>query len=403
MSSDRSLNATATADVLLWQTSYRLVLALFAGTVAVGLRVVESITLSPVALQTLGMDLTDWLLGGVTAIYTAIVIGLRFRLRSAREAGVLVSSLMVGADVLMVCVLLFALASPALYYLGLFLALFSLQLSHVYFGRRPALSMLILTSGAYLVLNNIADRAGVPVTWGAVLGTLVLYTLGALLTVGVQSDLHERLGALAQIFAQAEEGDFRHEYAVAADKRPDAITAVGRAYNQMRNQLASVVLSDPLSGCFNRRGFEQQYRRELKRAARAHVDVALLAIDLDDFKAINETHGHAAGDRIIAEAGELLRASARAEDVVARTGGDEFTILAPNTTLEGAQHLAERVLLAFRKRGFVDARQPLSATVSVGLVATSVRDDSIAESLRARADDALQAAKRAGRNQLAVA
>jgi diguanylate cyclase (GGDEF)-like protein len=171
----------------------------------------------------------------------------------------------------------------------------------------------------------------------------------------------------------------------------------------MRNQLASVVLSDPLSGCFNRRGFEQQYRRELKRAARAHVEVALLAIDLDDFKAINETHGHAAGDRIIAEAGELLRASARAEDVVARTGGDEFTILAPNTTLEGAQYLAERVLLAFRKRGFVDARQPLSATVSVGLVAESVRDDSIAESLRARADEALQAAKRAGRNQLAVA
>ena len=88
---------------------------------------------------------------------------------------------------------------------------------------------------------------------------------------------------------------------------------------------------------------------------------------------------------------------------MARTGGDEFTILAPNTTLEGAQHLAERVLLAFRKRGFVDAQKPLSATVSVGLVAASVRDDAIAESLRARADDALQAAKRAGRNQLAVA
>ena len=167
----------------------------------------------------------------------------------------------------------------------------------------------------------------------------------------------------------------------------------------MRGQLATIVVTDPLSGCFNRRGFEQQYRRELSRAARAHTDVALLAIDLDHFKQVNDTQGHLVGDQVIAEAGELLRASARAQDVVARTGGEEFTILAPDTSLDGAQHLALRIVEAFRRRTFAEPEGRVNVTVSIGVVADSIRDDGIAEALRARADEALYAAKRSGRNR----
>jgi diguanylate cyclase (GGDEF)-like protein len=189
---------------------------------------------------------------------------------------------------------------------------------------------------------------------------------------------------------------------VAADERPDAITSVGRAYNRMRTQLASIVLTDPLSGCYNRRGFEQQFRRELARAVRANTDVALLAIDLDHFKVVNDTHGHLVGDRVITEVGELLRANARTDDVVARTGGEEFMILAPSTSMDGAQHLALRIVEAFRRRAFVEPSPRVMLTVSIGVVADAVPNDDIAEDLRARADEALYAAKRSGRNRVVL-
>jgi diguanylate cyclase (GGDEF)-like protein len=170
----------------------------------------------------------------------------------------------------------------------------------------------------------------------------------------------------------------------------------------MRTQLASIVHTDALSGCYNRRGFEQQYRRELARAARTQTDVALIAIDLDFFKQVNDTHGHLVGDQVIAETGELLRASARTDDVVARTGGEEFMILAPNTSAAGAQNLALRVLDAFRRRTFGEPKAKVAVTVSVGVVSDTVPDESIAEALRARADEALYSAKRSGRNRVVL-
>ncbi|MBL0892518.1 MAG: GGDEF domain-containing protein [Gemmatimonadaceae bacterium] len=168
----------------------------------------------------------------------------------------------------------------------------------------------------------------------------------------------------------------------------------------MRTELASIVLTDPLSGCFNRRGFEQQYRRELARAARTQTPLALLAIDLDHFKQVNDTYGHLVGDQVIAGVGELLRANARQDDVVARTGGEEFTILAPNTGMDGALQLAQRVVEAFRRRSFGEPAARIPVTVSIGVAADAVRDDGMGEALRARADEALYAAKRMGRDRV---
>jgi diguanylate cyclase (GGDEF)-like protein len=402
MVADRPRPDMATADVLIWQTGYRIVLALTAGVVAVGLRTAGFLRLSPVADAVIGLDAADWMLGLVTVLYALLVIGLRQAVQRTRSAGRVLSTLMVAADLVVVFWLVFLLAGPDGYHLGLFVAFFSLQLTHVYFGRGPALLMLGASAVAYLLLNDIAARHGAPVSWRDVLVTLALFGSGAFLVTRIQSNLHERLGTLVAIFARAEEGDFSHSYDVAADRRPDAITSVGRAYNRMRTQLATIVLTDPLSGCFNRRGFEQQLKRELARAARTQTDVALLAIDLDHFKAVNDTYGHLVGDQVIAEAGELLRASARADDVVARTGGEEFTILAPNTAIDGAQNLALRIVEAFRRRTFGDPKARVMVTVSIGVVADAVADDGIAEALRARADEALYAAKRSGRNRVVL-
>ncbi|GAB1344020.1 GGDEF domain-containing protein [Gemmatimonas sp.] len=402
MEIERPRTDAATAAILIWQTGYRLALAVLAGSIAIGLRVLGSLQLSPVAELAIGTELADWLVPIATLMYVAMVLVIRAVVRRTRTADRTLSTLMVAADLSVVFLLVLLLARPEDYFFGLFIAFVSLQLTHVYFGRAPALLMLVATAVSFLLLNDIADRHGAMVSWGRVMVTLVVFGAGALLVTRVQSNLQERLDTLVSIFQKAEEGDFSESYDVAADERPDAITSVGRAYNRMRTQLASIVLTDPLSGCYNRRGFEQQFRRELARAARSHTDIALLAIDLDHFKLVNDTHGHLVGDRVIAEAGELLRANARADDVVARTGGEEFMILAPNTSQDGAQHLALRIVEAFRRRSFVEPTPRVSVTVSVGVVADAVPNDDIAEDLRARADEALYAAKRSGRNRVVL-
>jgi diguanylate cyclase (GGDEF)-like protein len=402
MESERARVDAAMADILIWQTGYRLALALLTGAITAALVVLGGLPLSSVAEQTLNPETVDRLLGLAAALYVLLVLVMRTVVRRRRTAGSTLSTLMVAADLAMVFWLVFLLARPEEYFLGLFLAFVSLQLTHVYFGRTPALLMLIATAVSYLLLNDIADRHAASVSWTRVFITLGIFCGGALLLIRVQTNLQERLDTLVSIFQKAEEGDFSESYDVAADVRPDAITSVGRAYNRMRTQLASIVLTDPLSGCFNRRGFEQQYRRELARAARAHTDVALLAIDLDHFKQVNDTYGHLVGDRAIAEAGELLRATARTDDVVARTGGEEFMILAPDTSLEGAQRLAMRVVEAFRRRTFVEPTPRVTLTVSVGVVADRVPSEVIAEDLRARADEALYAAKRSGRDRVVL-
>ncbi|MEP6763437.1 MAG: GGDEF domain-containing protein [Gemmatimonadaceae bacterium] len=403
MAADSARYEQGNADVLLWQSGYRLAFALLAAALAVALRTRGTIELSPVADRALGPSVADWMVGLVSALYVVLVLGIRRRVTHTRKAGVTTATLMVVADLLMVFWFVFLLAAPPDYERALLIALFSLQLTHVYFGRRPALLMLVAIATAYLFINNIAIRQGAPnVHWQQVLLTLGMFGVGAFLVIMVQSSLHERLATLVSIFEQAEDGDFTLAYDVSADPRPDSITVVGRAYNRMRSHLASIVLTDQLSQCLNRRGFQQQYRRELARAARTQTDVALVAIDLDHFKNVNDTYGHLTGDQVITETGELLRANARAGDIVARTGGEEFVILAPGTDVAGAQHLALRVLEAFRRRTFGGPNQKIAVTVSIGVVADTVPDENIAEDLVARSDEALYAAKRTGRNRVVL-
>lgn len=398
MAIDRASADLAAADVLLWQTGYRLALALGVGLLAVSLRTAGFLELSPVAEHGVGTDAADWLLGLITTGYAALVLGIRSWIARRRRAGLVLSTIMVIADMALVFAVVFLLAAPENYDVGLFVALISLQLTHVYFGRAPALLMLAVIGLGYLALNEVAIASGGVVAWDRALFRVAIFSFGGLLLTRVQTNLQARLGKLEQLFARAEEGDFGDSYDVAADARPDAITSVGRAYNHMRSQLANIVLTDPLSGCFNRRGFELQYRRELARAARSRTELALIALDLDHFKRVNDTYGHLIGDQVITETGELLRASARTEDIVARTGGEEFVVLAPNTSAEGAMQLARRISQAFRQHHFAEPSAKISITVSAGVTAEVVPDDSVAEALRARADEALYAAKRSGRN-----
>jgi len=161
-------------------------------------------------------------------------------------------------------------------------------------------------------------------------------------------------------------------------------------------------MTDALSGCQNRRGLEQQLAREVSRAARTGRELALIAIDIDHFKTINDTFGHLAGDAVIQEVGELLRSVARTGDVVARTGGDEFMLLLPETNAAGAFRLATRMREEVSKRKFQGISGKVPVTVSIGLVADRVADENVVHDLHSRADEALYAAKDGGRNRVSI-
>ena len=181
------------------------------------------------------------------------------------------------------------------------------------------------------------------------------------------------------------------------ERNPATITRVGRAYNRRPAKLASMVLTDPLTGCLNRRGLDQALSREIARASRAGSNLSLLALDLDHFKEINDTYGHIAGDVVLRQVGALLVQTARAGDMVARTGGEEFTVLLPDTDADGAYHSGLRICETVRTHAFMVNGKRLHLTISVGIVSsTAIGGDAVGTNLKEHADEALYTAKRAG-------
>ena len=392
----------ANSEVLLWQSRYRLGVVALIGASGFLLRMAGALGSRSIAVHTIGRGTTLLALLTLVAAYAAVICGVMMYARRTHRAGPFVIGLTIAADLVLIFFTVHLVTPPEAYERALLLSFFTLQLTQLNFGVRAALSTLIAIVAAYLALVGIALANGAGITLVEELWTLYLFTLGSAVFVRLYGNLGTRLDRIAALFERAQEGDFAQAYDVSADDQPDGITTVGRAYNRMRTQLYTIVLTDPLSGCLNRRGFEQQLRREVARGSRAESDIALIALDIDNFKVINDTFGHLAGDAAIRECGALLRSTARLNDIVARTGGEEFMLLAPDTDLDGATHLAERIVAAFRNADFKCVGGRRKITVSVGVVAEHTIDADIAEGLRARADEALYAAKRGGRDRVCV-
>ncbi len=293
-----------------------------------------------------------------------------------------------------------ALSTPPVHYdRALIVSIFTVQLTQIFFGWYATIANLVFVVLGYTTLVALAADRGAAIVPGEELWTLALYAIGVLVYVGLQGQVAHRMRTLVRIFTKAQEGDFTARYDEGADQMPDPVTVIGRAYNRMRAHLETIVLTDPLSGCFNRRGLNQLAEREVSRAIRGKKHVAVLAIDVDHFKTINDDYGHLTGDEVIREVGQLLRDTAREIDVVSRIGGEEFAILAPDSDDEGALILAERVMHAFRAHRFHSLPPDRRITTSVGVAAAPARDDEVAKTLLARADEALYVAKRNGRDR----
>lgn len=167
-------------------------------------------------------------------------------------------------------------------------------------------------------------------------------------------------------------------------------------------KMSELVLTDPLTGLANRRHFDQMLASEWDRAAREEHPLAVIMIDIDHFKAFNDSRGHAAGDECLKAVAKALRGHCtRPGDLVCRWGGEEFAVILPGTDGPGAGYLARELVEVVRALGLEHGKSEVSpcVTLSAGAASARPREDRSAAALVEKADAALYAAKQAGRNR----
>jgi two-component system cell cycle response regulator len=184
-----------------------------------------------------------------------------------------------------------------------------------------------------------------------------------------------------------------------------AVSSLERAYDLQKavtgqEQLRHLASTDSLTGVLNRRALSEKIEQEMDRAARYASLLTLMMVDIDNFKQINDTYGHLAGDRILKQLATLLKRELRSPDTVARYGGEEFVVLLPETTTTESRNFAERVLKRVAGYDFGEPGRPVRVTISIGLAAYPNEKVTDGESLLRLADHNLYRAKSDGRNRV---
>ncbi|MGA9091249.1 MAG: GGDEF domain-containing protein [Bradyrhizobium sp.] len=174
------------------------------------------------------------------------------------------------------------------------------------------------------------------------------------------------------------------------------------AIDRLRNEVADLALMDDLTGVGNRRHLLQRLTEACARSERSNEPFALLVIDLDGFKAVNDTHGHAAGDACLQNFTLMTQTRLRPGDMLARTGGDEFCVVLPGSTLEDGAMIARRIIEVCRADAAACVGTEIPVAVSIGVAQWSRQIGAFPDRLMAAADHALYVAKNEGKNRYAV-
>jgi diguanylate cyclase (GGDEF)-like protein len=387
----RREQAGLASEIVLWQRWVRYLAMI----VLVGLSLVFSPSLKSALIP----------ISVIALFYIGVVMATATILIRSPESkpGASFPSLLLATDVVALAGFCYLTSAPTQLYRILLLGFLVLQLGAFYFGRFQGTLASLFTIGAYVLVTAVLPpfvdgprpamaTIAFNVTLFAMIAAVVVYTFG---------NFRERIDALRLYCKVVERGESMALPPIAVDRWPDELTLLARCFQSMYAHLAEQVGSDPLTGCLNRRSFEMRLRADLRQARRRGSTVAVAAIDLDHFKEINDTRGHPVGDMILQQVAEILKATARDTDAVARYGGDEFVVVLPDTGWQGALTFADRFRREVDDFGFgPPGGASLSVTVSVGVALGRGTDTNAAETLLQEADAALYRAKTAGRNRV---
>lgn len=164
---------------------------------------------------------------------------------------------------------------------------------------------------------------------------------------------------------------------------------------EARNRIENIAITDDLTGIFNRRHILSRFAEEFEKVKRLNTNLSCILADIDQFKSVNDTHGHLAGDEVLKEISHRIRNTIRAYDILGRYGGEEFLILLPDTGLEDARYLAERIRIHVKDNSIISSK----ITISLGVTAMQAHDQSVDDVIK-RADEHLYSAKKAGRDRV---
>lgn len=198
----------------------------------------------------------------------------------------------------------------------------------------------------------------------------------------------------------------RHENDMLRTSLEKALAEVQQTNQQLADSLKRVeqmAATDPLTGLYNRRHFARVIDQLYSDAIRHGHDLSAVMIDLDSYKQLNDTYGHAVGDQLLVLAGKIIQADLRRGDVAARYGGDEFVLLLPHAGSAEAERVVERIRTNFKSASAQLLKRPLGVSMSIGLASVNTCQPASADELMASADKALYEAKEAGRDRIRCA
>ena len=338
------------------------------------------------------------------AAYLGIVLGATWRVKHS-DSGVLHPMLpvaLVTADIGMMAAFFYFDSGSEAHHRMLLIGLLGVQLSVFYFGKWLGLYAAVLTAAAYAAIELlIPPFVGVTrLSPDRVALTALTFALVSAVVILIFGSFRARLSELRLFCKLVEDGELTAKLATRPSAHPDDLTLLAHSFEAMRDRFAEQIGTDPLTGCVNRRALENRLRTDWRLAKRRGSHVAVVAIDLDHFKEINDTRGHPVGDVVLQQLAGIMKATARDTDTVARLGGDEFVVVLPDTGWEGAVTFAERLRQRVAEFGFGTDTVAVAATVSIGVALARGTDPISPDVLLYEADRSLYKAKTGGRNRV---
>lgn len=340
----------------------------------------------------------------VASAYIAMVIGTSWWVKRSDRGQLhpLLPGLLVTADIGVMAGFFYFASSNQAHHRMLLIGLFGVLLSVFYFGRWLGTYATVLTAVVYLAMELVIRpfMATPSLPTQQVLLTTFVFVLVSGVVVLIFGSFRERMNELRLFCKLVEDGELTAKLAITKAPHPDDLTLLARSFEAMRDRFAEQIGTDPLTGCVNRRALENRLRSDWRLAKRRGSHVAVVAIDLDHFKTINDSAGHPMGDLVLQQMAGIMKGTARDTDTVARLGGDEFVIVLPDTGWEGAVTFAERVRRRVQDYAFGPENSPVAATVSVGVALARGTDPISPDVLLNEADRSLYKAKTGGRNRV---